>query len=361
MDHNRGGGIVKFIRLHRRSIVIGGVAGVVISGILRARRAYHDAMDMVLDAETQAAERRKAEQETRRKECCLERTSKECDVAFLRFITSLDDAIDNKIFSHLPSMISRIKDIRGRRVEGASGSSSEHEKELWEQLKVATFSKLMVGMYGFVLVNLVLRVQLHIIGRVDANSQQRIISNDARAKFLTLTYNFILGEGLHKLSEVVTPIADAILSEVSMGVKVDFASVENYLCSIRRECELSNMLQFVVCPSEELKESCPDGQAMLDETWDIVESPQFELILTQAFDASFRLLLDQIRVSLFEKPGSPNTLAVKPLPTLLVQMKPKKTIFLVQDERSMHAAEISKLKDVQLLCNAVFSSTGPEQ
>ena len=101
MDHNRGGGIVKFIRLHRRSIVIGGVAGVVISGILRARRAYHDAMDMVLDAETQAAERRKAEQETRRKECCLERTSKECDVAFLRFITSLDDAIDNKIFSHV--------------------------------------------------------------------------------------------------------------------------------------------------------------------------------------------------------------------------------------------------------------------
>ena len=72
----------RFLRRHRGAIIVGAVAGVVVGGLVRARRTFDETLQMLSDAERQMNDLRLRQQH-------LDRIKRECDEALLRFITTL--------------------------------------------------------------------------------------------------------------------------------------------------------------------------------------------------------------------------------------------------------------------------------
>jgi len=181
----------------------------------------------------------------------------------------------------------------------------------------------------------------------------------------------------------VTPVATTILSEVSFAKRLDCTST---MALVRRICERVEascgqtsahpLARFVVIPSHLRKNTSLVAQDMLDETWDCAESPQFARALTAALDRSLNLLGEQLEETLFSTEIKPAALSTplppsftkvdvqhagpvcKPLPSLLVQLKPSKTVFLLSNSggRSVHADAAASLPEVGALCRAVFGS-----
>jgi hypothetical protein len=363
---------------------LGAVSGVVFASVFRAKRTLDDALFRLDDAQRRIVIQRRIE-------TLVARVQRECDEALLRFITTLSNSLDST-FVAIPSLISELKSARSRRSK--ENNTSDEELQLWNKLKVTVFTKLVVSIYGFHLVNLVLRLQLHILGRIQSTQNttdvgDKSLSVDDRASFLSLTYNYILGDGLHALAGTVAPIAAEVLSDVSFGKRLDCSSITALVRRIREkvegptsECAMAPhpLVQFIIFPSHLRKGVSPLTQAMLEETWDCAESPQFARALTASLDRSLDLLGDQLSKTLFTSeaktpPSSSDasassenvesmpvdTVVTKPLPSLLVQLKPSKTIFLIShvDGRSAHADSAALLGDVRVLCDAIFRSEPP--
>jgi len=391
----------RFLRRHRRAVVIGGIAGVVIGGIVRARRAIDDAMAELADADNLRLR-------TSQRHLHLARVSRESDEALLRFVASLEAALESK-FSGIPACVAAIKDMRSRRptaphmaptspsdaVSAPTPSHADQEKELWDELKVATFTKLAVALLMMTLLQLTLMTQLHILGRHNflnfkATAEEPGLTMAVRGSFLSLTYTHMLGDGLNQLADAVKPVVRRVLSGCTLTTKLDCDATASLL---RRVCDgvdssaspaadgargreeaTTPLARFVVAPSQHLQGASPAAQAMLDETWDIVESPAFAAALTAALDRSLGVLKDQLAISVFRggpglaqspaltSPGPPSSaqqavvLVSKPLPSVLVQLKPSKTVLAVEGQRSVHADATVNLPEVQALMSAVFDS-----
>ena len=138
----------RFLRRHRRAIILGAVTGAVAAGVVHARRGLNRAMAALHEAENRILEEH-------RRQHHLARIRRECDEALLRFIASLSSSL-NSHFSEETSLVHRLKALRQ---SGCSDSSKQ--QELWTELKVMAFTHFMVGYYSFNLLHMVIRIQMH--------------------------------------------------------------------------------------------------------------------------------------------------------------------------------------------------------
>jgi len=340
---------------------VGAVAGLVVGGALRVRKLYDDTLSQLGDAERDVAEERRRRQHRNR-------ISKECDEALLRFIASLQTALDGS-FRSIPESVLAIKELRSARAAGnASPEAEEAEKHLWDTLKVATFSKVVSAIISFNVLHLVLRVQLHLLGRrsfLDTSKSrapgQEPLTMDDRGTFLSLTYNHLLGEGLKGLVTAVDRAATEVLVDCALASKLDCNATFTLLDRIRETVLAEGLVQFVVPPEQLLNDVAPMVQSMLDETWDIVESPAFANALAAALEQSSSVLTEQLRSTVFassQPPGASDepSIVAKPLPSLLVQLKPARTIFATESSRCIHADATRGLAEISALMDAVFES-----
>ena len=138
---------------------------------------------------------------------------------------------------------------------------------------------------------------------------------------------------------------------------------------------MSPLVRFIICPEGNQDNTPANVQQMLDETWDVVESPAFAAALEQSLNESFLVLSDQfasgpfarsdaLAVSSPGRPGQPQfyelttgTVQVQtsmPLARLAIHMKPSKTCLNVTtDGICTHARAISELPVVQELLTAL--------
>jgi peroxin-3 len=339
------------------------VAGLVIGGALRIRKAFDDTLSQLGDAEREMAEERRRRQHR-------SRVSKECDEALLRFIASLQAALDGS-FRSIPESVLAIKELRSARAAGQAPPEAEDaEKRLWDKLKVATFSKMVAAVVSFNVLHLVLRVQLHLLGRSSfflapglAPGLEPLTMAD-RGAFLSLTYNHLLGDGLKGLVAAVDKAAAEVLADCALASKLDCAATCALLGRIREKVHGEGLLQFVVPPEQPSRDVAPEVQRMLDESWDILESPAFAHALAAALDQSSSVLTEQLRATVFACAQSPVArdeapAVAKPLPSLLVQLKPARTIFATENSRCVHAEATRGLIETTALMDAVFVSADP--
>ena len=242
-----------------------------------------------------------------------------------------------------------------------------------------------MGLVSVNLLHLVLRVQLHILGRCSYQQEgneggDESLTLEVRGAFLSLTYSYMLGDGLKAMSAAARAASTEVLAETGLTSKLDCADTAALLAGIRARLEAgqgggtadeqSPLLLFILAPGALLKDASAATQAMLDETWDVVESPAFSAALGAALDKSASVLGDQLQRSVFAAPvatgpaspvpASPvpaSTSTALPLPRLLVQLKPSRTVLLVEEGRSPHGDATSSLPEVQDLAGAIFGST----
>jgi hypothetical protein len=364
----------RFLRRHRRAIILGAVTGAVAAGVVHARRGLNRAMAALHEAENRILEEH-------RRQHHLARIRRECDEALLRFIASLSSSL-NSHFSEETSLVHRLKALRQ---SGCSDSSKQ--QELWTELKVMAFTHFMVGYYSFNLLHMVIRIQMHILGRYNflrtsntsfaeegsaTDAESSPFSREVRGEFLSLTYNYLLGDGLRSLAETLTPIVAEVLADCDHTKRLDCSTVLALLRHMREKFDDSGagyrvpspLVNYVMLPDHTLKTACPAAQEMLNETWDVVESPHFAEAMGSVLDKSLGVLADQLSRNVFvhapkkteDEGRSSNAPASKPVASLLMQLKPSKTVLVVEGDQPLHAEATRQLPAVCNLCEAVFDS-----
>lgn len=92
------------------------------------------------------------------------RSRGECIPALLNFMQTLRKRVNEMV-----DVTSPVKALKTRRHE----LSKEDEQLLWQQIKVSGFTRFFLAYYGFNLLNVMLRVQVHILGRYAFEASKR--------------------------------------------------------------------------------------------------------------------------------------------------------------------------------------------
>ena len=182
----------KFIKRHRRAIAIGTATGVIVAGAIRVRGIINRTNEMLLEAESRV-------EAQRRRQAQLERVASESHEALLTFLTALEKELKSAT-EDIPSIYREIKQLRqamAANVGEPDEGMVESERLLWERLKVASFTTLVAAFYSFNLLHLVLRLQIHMLGRQTCAAKSSAgtpemtgtenLSMEARGEFFSMT------------------------------------------------------------------------------------------------------------------------------------------------------------------------------
>ncbi len=149
------GAVKKFCRKHRRLLLIAGVAAA------GTAVAYQIVTESLAERERQE----KCVAEKKRKSLYLDRARAEWKPALCNFLPTLEKRL--YVIVDVTGPVRELREVR-RQVTGGSkddGSIETKEGALWDEVKVLTFTRLLTGVYGFVALDLMLGLQLHMLGR----------------------------------------------------------------------------------------------------------------------------------------------------------------------------------------------------
>ena len=281
------------------------------------------------------------------------RSRGECVPALLNFMQTL-----RKRVNEIVDVTSPVKALKAGRGE----LSKEEEQLLWQQVKVSGFTRFFLAYYGFNLLNVMLRVQVHILGRYAFETSRREMEalqqhhqhamggggrsgfaaaaaklaeepdasasfgTDDRYRLLSLVYSFFLGEGLRQLKEAVERVVAEELAAWSVHEKVHvgYDELHDAFSRIRRRLEgprgiitaelplLKYIVDMEAKTEEELGGQGSTLSEMVNETWDALESPSFKLAVEDCLDATFRVFLEDLFRCLYALPPAVPTSAPAP-------------------------------------------------
>ncbi len=159
------GAMKKFCRKHRRLLLIAGVA------VAGTAVAYQ----IVTESLTERERQEKCVVEKKRKSLYLDRARVEWKPALCNFLPTLEKRLCTIV--DVTGPVRELKEVR-RQVTGGSeddGSIETKEGALWDEVKVLTFTRLLTGVYGFVALDLMLGLQLHMLGRCGYEEMGRLL------------------------------------------------------------------------------------------------------------------------------------------------------------------------------------------
>ncbi|KAM4772350.1 peroxisomal biogenesis factor 3 isoform 2-T2 [Rhinophrynus dorsalis] len=194
--------------------------------------------------------------------------------------------------------------------------------EIWEDLKIISFSRSIVAVYSTCMLVVLLRVQLNIIGgyiyldnsSVGKNGSALQASPEVQQQYLS-SIQHLLGDGLTELITVVKQAVQRVLGSLSLKHSLSLMELEQKIKEIRSEVEESkggsdleesdckSLLCRYLMPDEEnpliaqacgLTEKDVTTIRLLNETRDMLESRDFSFVLNSCLSRGFGRLLDSI-------------------------------------------------------------------
>lgn len=224
----------------------------------------------------------------------FEATERTCTQAIQSLYPSVIEAISKLYDTDLI-----LKELRERK----AGSLSMAEKvDLWDQLLVKSFTKVVTLVNASTLLVIILRVQLNILGgymykEVDAES--KVITQEIQNKYLSLVQHF-LKDGILDLALMIRNNVERTLKKYDLKQKLDLAEVEQIFWSIQMSvnAEIENnenkTLAKFALPNEETLQECEIIRKMLVETIDMLETEEVMGILTHHIGQGYSTTTDEI-------------------------------------------------------------------
>ncbi|KAJ3268677.1 peroxin [Terramyces sp. JEL0728] len=206
------------------------------------------------------------------------------------------------------------------------------KKEMWQELKVITFSRTLSSVYLLSLLTIFTNIQLSLLGRlvyvdschritklndesVDPDEKTtRYISEVTEREYLSTSWYF-LKVGWKELVDIITQKVKQETSTLALTQVVSFEDLNGIISKIRESIEQTDFAQFMM-PKEGLENvileqsgitSVSDPkklQGLLDETRDFVQGSDFRLVLGYVLDDCFKLLLDTMKPFFIESVGN---------------------------------------------------------
>uniref|UniRef100_A0A7S2SEF3 Peroxisomal biogenesis factor 3 n=1 Tax=Mucochytrium quahogii TaxID=96639 RepID=A0A7S2SEF3_9STRA len=351
----------EFLKWHKKKFIALGVVGAASVG------GYYYAKRMVLDGMRQVEELGRGFQEkfmeTQHRKSELLRIRSECSRMILTFIPPLRSMV--KQLTDPKPVTEKLKNVRLRIKNSVASSPVEEEEvqQLWDELKVVSLTRLLASIYTLALLNNLLRVQLHILGRysfeessefrrevsqLSLDAQKRgiedaiteeispehtKITRKVRERFLFAGSDHLMntGDGMKVLvkhihdcisfgtkdwlmgTDATVTRQDILKMVVSIREAIEKGSVacqDSNTENIGLSTQSRNWLISCLIPSDEEAMLEPDRELndeqnsllrqMLEETLDMIESPNFAQSLEITFSKLFAVLYSQIEAKEFE-------------------------------------------------------------
>ncbi|OWF49669.1 peroxisomal biogenesis factor 3-like [Mizuhopecten yessoensis] len=224
------------------------------------------------------------------------------------------------VISMLPTLREAlIKKFDTDAVKESLKNSPENKLELWEKLKVMSLTRIICVLYGCSILCLVLRVQLNIVGgymfldsmfnRNGMTQNMAVVPKELQERYLSLIRHF-MDYGLFQLCDVIHEAVEKEIKSVSLKERLSFHNLKAISDQIRERIESSPeisdlqsptlMLCTYMLPSESHTSMETENaqekmyQQLVQETRDVLESPDFHAVLHTCLNRGFAKLLDSM-------------------------------------------------------------------
>lgn len=303
-----------FVKRHKRKIIF---TGVVVGGVYFLGKY---AQKMI--REMQEKEATECITQARR-QFHFESNQRTCNMTVLSMLPPLREAI--------------IKQLSSESLTALLKTKPANKLEIWEDLKIISFTRTIVAVYSTCMLVVLLRVQLNIIGGylyldnfVGKNGMTAQTPPDVQHQYLS-SIQHLLGDGLTELMTVVKKAVQNSLGGLSLKQSLSLLECEQQLSWIRAEVEAGSgrPLSWYMLADDEnaladqacgLTENDVMTIKLLNETRDMLDSPDFTTVLSACLDRGFSRLLDNMAEFFRPQPGdcapssAPDSLSVVSLP-----------------------------------------------
>jgi peroxin-3 len=291
---------------------------------------------------------------------CRDETAK----ALEGFLITLRKTVEDK--TNTTKETQALKKLRAERGEIDESLRREQEKDLWDIIKVRSVTRMMATAYAHAILFIVLTVQVNLLGgrlfeeqtQNNSSSGASIATNDTAAsdrmgsyqashKFVLMhTYEYFFGSGLVSLISTVEHAVAEVLADWDVldhsSLHMSRETFEEAIQDIRslveggrssrpssRQRRPRSLLRFLMPPSANLEVSLDDelASSILDETFDLLESPVVSDAQKDCLNATFDMMRDQHWGEIFET-GSDSARqdtaclwTTKPLASVLTKLK----------------------------------------
>ncbi|KAG7460947.1 hypothetical protein MATL_G00204300 [Megalops atlanticus] len=281
-----------FLKRHKRKFIF---AGAVVGGVyLLGKYAQWKIREI--------QEREAAEYISQaRRQYHFESNQRTCNMTVLSMLPTLREAIIQNLNSE--SLTTLLK------------NKPANKLEIWEDLKIISFTRSIVAVYSTCMLVVLLRVQLNIIGgylyldnSVSKNGVTPQAPPDVQQQYLS-SIQHLLGDGLHELMTVVKQAVREVIGSISLKQSLSLQELEQHLNQIRAHIEeggsssTGKPLSWYMMPDEEstlaaqacgLTENDVATIKLLNETRDMLESPDFHTVLNTCLSRGFSRFLDNM-------------------------------------------------------------------
>ncbi|KAM4043448.1 peroxisomal biogenesis factor 3 [Anomaloglossus baeobatrachus] len=243
-----------------------------------------------------------------RRQYHFESNQRTCNMTVLSMLPALREALMQQLNSE--SLTSLLKNRPSNKVE------------IWEDLKIISFTRSIVAVYSTCMLVVLLRIQLNIIGgyiyldnsSAAKNGNALQASPEVQQQYLS-SIQHLLGDGLTELITLVKKAVQKVLGSLSLKQSLSLIELEQHMKEIRRlvedcnktsdleESQNKSLLCGFMMPDEEnpltsqacgLTEKDVTTIRLLNETRDMLESQDFSTVLNSCLSQGFGRLLDSI-------------------------------------------------------------------
>lgn len=232
-----------------------------------------------------------------RRQFHFESNQRTCNMTVLSMLPPLREAIVTQLNSESLTALLKTKPA--------------NKLEIWEDLKIISFTRSIVAVYSTCMLVVLLRIQLNIIGgylyldnSVGKNAAAPLAPPDVQQQYLS-SIQHLLGDGLTELMTVVKKAVQNALGSMSLKHSLSLLELEQQLSWIRAEVEAGAerpLCWYMLADGEEalaeqacgLTESDVVTVRLLNETRDMLESPDFSTVLNTCLNRGFSRLLDNL-------------------------------------------------------------------
>lgn len=186
--------------------------------------------------------------------------------------------------------------------EQSQSMSTIQKIDLWDQLLIKSFTRLVTLIYSSTLLVIVLRVQLNVLAGFiykEIDQSEKTVSQEIQNHYLSFVQHF-LKDGIRDLALIIRNNTERILKKYDFKQKLDLAELEQIFWSIQMsvnqclENSDSKSLVKILLPSEcEIQEDSL-VHSLLSETMDMLETDEVFNILTNHLGLGFSTATDEI-------------------------------------------------------------------
>lgn len=292
------GSIWSFVKRHRRKFIF---TGLIVGGSFCLGRYAHRKL-----REFQEKEATECLTYFRRQHH-FDSNQRTCNMTVLSMLPCLRESLCKKLNSESLTNQLRLKPA--------------NKLEIWEELKIISFTRTIVAVYGCCMLVVFLRVQLNILGGymyIDSQQNnddetsfniQPTVNADIQKRYLA-GIQYVFEEGLDNLIRDVESAVKSIMAAFSLKDRVTTVTVQDIVIGVRKQIEgrpqngyhdvvKTTLIPYMMSSSDnnEARGLSQDEIAvnrLNNETLDMIESSDFHTVMTVCLDSGFTRLVDKV-------------------------------------------------------------------